>query len=343
MNTANWLVNLTDWLIGLETGCNEYKSRLIWTVNKMEMQRWTTSFIVKHAKLDVKLTILQKSEHLGQPITIISDPLASGHCLAPRTEVEQDLNRSPRQIWGGLTLTAWFFSSLSALFPFSVCQLRLCPLLSHGTALEAWEKKGKSYHFTLVCCHGNQPTVGTLRQWYARKLCGPLCQPGCSTLVFFFFFFSQRFPALCTSFLLCFWAFCSSLWCSSIMGAVCCCVSDWWLVTTLWCTSFHLFIYDVIMSYFWHSTFHLFYPFSLCREIKAYSNKSSFFLNFLFTNCFAYKMLQNSFPEDILKFDVCCLFFKCMNDNFCQRTNCLIHVFLFRHIGSDIRGLVLMS
>lgn len=225
MNTANWLVNLTDWLIGLETGCNEYKSRLIWTVNKMEMQRWTTSFIVKHAKFDVKLTILQKSEHLGQPITIISDPLASGHCLAPRTEVEQDLNRSPRQIWGGLTLTAWFFSSLSAPFPFSVCQLRLCPLLSHGTALEAWEKKGKSYHFTLVCCHGNQPTVGTLRQWYARKLCGPLCQPGCSTLVFFFFFFSQRFPALCTSFLLCFWAFCSSLWCSSIMGAVCCCVS----------------------------------------------------------------------------------------------------------------------
>lgn len=189
MNTANWLVNLTDWLIGLETGCNEYKSRLIWTVNKMEMQRWTTSFIVKHAKFDVKLTILQKSEHLGQPITIISDPLASGHCLAPRTEVEQDLNRSPRQIWGGLTLTAWFFSSLSAPFPFSVCQLRLCPLLSHGTALEAWEKKGKSYHFTLVCCHGNQPTVGTLRQWYARKLCGPLCQPGCSTLVFFFFFF----------------------------------------------------------------------------------------------------------------------------------------------------------
>lgn len=39
----------------------------------MEMQRWTTSFIVKHAKLDVKLTILQKSEHLGQPIIIISE------------------------------------------------------------------------------------------------------------------------------------------------------------------------------------------------------------------------------------------------------------------------------
>lgn len=262
MNTANWLVNLTDWLIGLETGCNEYKSRLIWTVNKMEMQRWTTSFIVKHAKFDVKLTILQKSEHLGQPITIISDPLASGHCLAPRTEVEQDLNRSPRQIWGGLTLTAWFFSSLSALFPFSVCQLRLCPLLSHGTALEAWEKKGKSYHFTLVCCHGNQPTVGTLRQWYARKLCGPLCQPGCSTLVFFFFFFFLKGSLLSaprSSFVsepfaphsgaLLSWGQSAAVW------------VDWWLVTTLWCTSFHLFIYDVIMSYFWHSTFHLFYPF----------------------------------------------------------------------------------
>lgn len=115
-------------------------------------------------------------------------PTRKCHCLAPRSEVEQDLNRSPRQIWGGLTLTAWFFSSLSAPVPFSACQLRLCPLLSHGTALEAWEKKGKSYHFTLVCCHGNQPTVGRLRQWYARKLCGPLCQSGCSTLVFFFVF-----------------------------------------------------------------------------------------------------------------------------------------------------------
>jgi len=51
------------------------------------------------------------------------------------------LNRSPRQIWGSLTLTAWFFSSLSALFPFSVCQHRLCLLLSHGTAQEACEKK----------------------------------------------------------------------------------------------------------------------------------------------------------------------------------------------------------
>ena len=118
-------------------------------------------------------------------------PTRKCHCLAPRSRVEQDLNRSPRQIWGGLTLTAWFFSSLSAPVPFSACQLRLCPLLSHGTALEAWGKKGKSYHFTLVCCHGNQPTVGTLRQWYARKLCGPLCQSGCSTLVFFLFFFSK--------------------------------------------------------------------------------------------------------------------------------------------------------
>lgn len=74
------------------------------------------------------------------------------------------LNRSG----GSLALTAWFFSSLSTLLPFSVCQQRLCLLLSHGIAREAWEK-GKSYHFTLVCYHGNQPTVKTLRWWWTGK------------------------------------------------------------------------------------------------------------------------------------------------------------------------------
>lgn len=107
---------------------------------------------------------------------------------APHTEMVRDLNQSTCQIRGCLTLTAWLFSSLSAPFPFTVCQQRLCLLLSHGTAQEAWEKK-KSYLFTLVYCHGNQPTVVTLRQKYTGKvfsLGSVVCTPLCFRFVFIF-------------------------------------------------------------------------------------------------------------------------------------------------------------
>lgn len=120
-----------------------------------------------------------------------------------KLEVKRDLNQSSWQIWGGLTLTAWLFRSLSAPFPFSVCQQRLCPLLSHGTALESWEKRGKatSLPSSAAMETTNDEDINavirrvtlwaashcTLFSFFLRFLCPPLFHPFiCATLVPFY-------------------------------------------------------------------------------------------------------------------------------------------------------------
>lgn len=110
---------------------------------------------------------------------------------------------------------------------------------------------------------------------------------------FFFFFFSQRFPALCTSFLLCFWAFCSSLWCSSIMGAVCCCVSRLMTGdnTLMHFISFvYLWCYNVLLLIFYILSFILSF-FLYVEKLRLILINILFFLTFcllivLHTKCY---------------------------------------------------------
>lgn len=111
---------------------------------------------------------------------------AHRHCLAPRTEAERDLNRSPLADLRRFNTNSMVFQRFVSSAPIQCVPAETLPAaFTWHCPASVGKKKGKSYHFILVCCHGNQPTVGTLRQWYAGKLCGPLWQPGCSTFFLF--------------------------------------------------------------------------------------------------------------------------------------------------------------